>query len=109
MKKVFLAILLSMCTILSHASPPLTGKVTEIWVNDNSTTNIAFISIGENFSTLCNSNETRYLILDLSEASMKEAYSMALAAYMADKSVTIAGNGNCYGQSEKLKYINMIK
>lgn len=109
MKKIFCLLILSCISASAFSTPPLKGKISEIWINDGSNTNIAFVSVGQNFSTPCRPSETQYLIMNLTEPSMKEAYAMALAAYMADKEVTIAGGGVCHGTHEKLKYINLIK
>lgn len=109
MRKLILTIVLSLASGALFASPPLKGKVTEIWINDGSNTNIVFVSVGQSFSTPCRESDVRYLVMDLTEPSMREAYSMTLAAYMAGQEITMAGNGSCHGIHEKLKYINMIK
>lgn len=109
MKKLSFFISLISLSQLSNASPALTDEITELWINDNSNSNIAYVSVGQNFSSPCRDSEIRYLVMDLAEPGMKEAYSMALAAFMSDKSVTMAGKGECMGIREKLQYINMIK
>ena len=107
MKK--LIILLLLFSSLAEASIPLTGEITELWINDGSYSNVAMISVGTSFSSPCYSTDLRYLILDFSQPGMKEAYSLALAAYMSGTPVTMAGAGECHGIIEKLQYINIIK
>lgn len=92
----------------ASASPPLDGTVTELWINDGANSNVAFISVGTIFTSSCGAT-SGYLVIDLSEAGMKEAYAMALAANMAGRSVYMAGIGACHGQNEKLKYIRVTQ
>ena len=109
MKKTVMLLLLVVCASVSWASPKIKGEITELWINDSTRTNIAFVSIGQYFDTPCREAQTNYLIMDFSEPSMKEAYSMALAAFMSGKEVSIKGIGQCFGDLEKLKLINIFK
>jgi len=104
----FVFILCSFVGVL-EASPKLTGQIAEIYVNDNSRSNIIFLSLNQSFSTPCRETDLAYLVMDLNEPSMKEAYSMALAAFMGNKTVSVAGKGECLGSLEKLQYIYMVK
>ena len=91
------------------ASPVLSGKISELWVNDNNHTNTAFIRIGNSFANACGNEAARYLIIDLNEPGMKEAFSLAMAAFMSSTPVKMAGKGNCRGSLEKLQYIYVTK
>ncbi len=104
-----LIVLFLLCSSLAEASIPLTGEITELWINDGSYSNVAMISMGTSFSSPCYSTDLRYLILDFSQSGMKEAYALALAAYMSGIPITMAGSGSCHGIVEKLQYINVIK
>lgn len=110
MTKFFRSILIisALSAFNVKASPQLSGEITELWVNDNSSTNVVFVSVGQTYTTSCSNDPRNYLIIDLSQASMKEAYSMALSAFVSGKPVVMRGiNGSCYGSNEKLKYIYM--
>ncbi|MET1257042.1 hypothetical protein [Aliikangiella maris] len=45
MKNLVFALAITFVPALVNASPPLKGKVTELWINDSSNTNIAFVSV----------------------------------------------------------------
>lgn len=91
----------------------ISGKITELWVNDRNIQGV-FISVGKSYTPSCNASyNATYLLLDPNDSTnpmMKQAYAMALSAFMAGKTVTIEGSGECYpGTSlEKLRYINVI-
>lgn len=108
-KLIFLGSLLSGLYNNAFASAQLTGEITELWVNDSNFKNYVYISLSKTFASPCGSGTISYFALDLSEPSMKEAYSMALAAFMSGKKVSLAGDGTCKGNYEKLLYINMLK
>jgi len=93
------------------SSPLLTGEITELWVNDLGNSNIIFVSIGQDFNSTCPIGTSRYLVMDLDDPGMSEAYAMALAAFMGGKQISMAGAGQCIaGQGiEKLRYIYMLK
>ena len=109
--KLLVAALGVLYSCFVYSSDRLTGQITELWVNDGGNFNVVFISVGQDFTTTCPIGGSRYLIMDLSEPSMKEAYSMALAAFMSGKTISMAGSGQCTsGQGlEKLRYIYMVK
>jgi hypothetical protein len=88
----------------ANASPQISGAITEVWVNDGSNSNVIYVSTATAYSSSCGP-ASRYFVMDLTEAGMKEAYAMALSAYMIGKNVTMQGSGVCYGPYEKLKYI----
>lgn len=91
------------------ASPQLYGVVKELWINDGANSNIAYIMVGTTaFSSSCGST-SGYMVMDLSEAGMKEAYAMALSAFMAGVNVRAAGIGACHGVHEKLKWIYLAQ
>ena len=93
----------------ANASPQLYGVVKELWVNDSGHSNVAYILVGDTtFSSPCGS-PSGYMVMDLSEAGMKEAYAMALSAFMGGVNVRAAGVGACYGQHEKLKWIYLAQ
>ncbi len=83
------------------------GKITELWVNDLSNSNVVFLSLGQYYSTPCRtSGQSRYFLLDLSVPSMKEAYAMALSAMIAGRSVNVKGvDTTCIANSNSLKLI----
>ncbi|WP_419811952.1 hypothetical protein [Bacterioplanoides sp.] len=111
MKKSLLGIILSIfLNHQSNAGIKLEGEITELWVNDVRVHNAAFVSVGENYQSPCNSGvQSRYIIIDLADTdpSMKNAFSMVLAAYMSGKPVTLGGTGECFPgtNNEKLKYL----
>ena len=92
----------------ANASPQLVGTITELWVNDSANSNVAFVSVGTSFASSCGATSP-YLIIDLSQDGMKEAYAMALASSLAGRSVMMAGAGVCHGQNEKLNYIRIAE
>ena len=96
-------------TALSNTD--MKGQVSELWVNDHGRDNIAFIAVGKTYTSSCSEASSRYLIMDLSKNGMKEAFSIALAAYMSGVEITIGSVGGCIGANnpEELKYINLIK
>ncbi|WNO08246.1 hypothetical protein [Teredinibacter sp. KSP-S5-2] len=95
--------------VIGYTSPTLKGTINELWVADNNHPNTIFIRVGDTFTSPCSTSPSRYLIMDLDEPGMKEAYSMAMAAFFSNMEVSIGGKGNCRGSLEKLQYINVIK
>ena len=84
-KSIFCSILV-LFSFSASAGATLTGELSELWVNDSSLSNGAYIATGELYTTHCQSNnQVRYVIIDFNEPGMKEAYSMALAAFMSGK------------------------
>ena len=110
MKLIFKTIVFAMLfSNIASASPVLSGKIAELWVNDNNHTNTVFIRVGDTFETSCSSQAARYLIIDLNDPGMKEAFSLAMAAYMSNTPVRMAGKDICRGSLEKLQYITFNK
>ena len=111
MNKYFF-ILTAFISSLTFASEPIEGKVLELAVN-SLVTNGALIGTGQVFNSACRSGgdqSVKYFVIDFSEPGMKEAYSLALAAYMSEKEVRMIGSPlRCYGQFEKLKSISFKK
>jgi len=101
------AITLALSFNYAEASPPLTGTVKELWVNDGGISNAVLIKVGPTYTPSCGGGPASYLVIDLSVSGMKEAYALALSAFMAGKSVTMVGGGGCYStySLEKLQYI----
>ena len=95
---------LTLLSISANASPQISGAITELWANDGSHSNVIYISTATDYSSNCGP-ATRYFVMDLTEAGMKEAYAMALSAYLIGRNATMQGSGVCYGPYEKLKYI----
>lgn len=108
-KPILLGTLLSSLCSNVFASAQLTGEITELWVNDSNFTNHVYISLSKTFVSPCSPVPISYFALDLSEPGMKEAYAMALAAFMSGKQISLAGDGTCKGSYEKLRYISMLK
>ena len=108
LSRIFGPILLVTSMSSANASGFLTGPIKELYVNHGSHANVVYISVGVSFSTPCGAT-SQYLIMDLSEPSMKEAYAMALGASLAGRQVTLAGSGACIGVTEKLKFIFMVQ
>jgi hypothetical protein len=102
LSRVLASILLISITAAANATQA-TGRISELWVNDGATSNVVWLRLGTAFSSPCGTGG--YMVLDLSDESMKSAYALALAAYMSDRNVTIGGNGACFNTYEKLKYI----
>jgi hypothetical protein len=59
----------------------LIGPVKELWVNDATIENVAFISLQKSYTANCGGGSSfpsqQVILIDLSKPGMKEAYSMA--------------------------------
>ena len=96
----------SFFSTVASANAQASGRISELWVNDSSGSNIAWIRLATPFSSSCGSNNG-YMVLDLSDPAMKSAYALALAAFMAERNVTVGGSGVCYNTYETLKFVYM--
>jgi hypothetical protein len=107
-KKVVISAML-LASASSAMAIEVTGKITELWVNDNTLQNGAYIALDNTYVTACNTNQSKYMVIDFTAPGMKEAYAMALAAFMSDRTITIASGGVCDGVNEKVRYLYMKK
>ena len=86
----------------------VTGPLTELWISDSSGTQTAWLRTSAPFTSTCGQS-LGYMFIALNEANGKEAYAMALAAFMSGTDVTIGGTGTCSTPYEKIKYIKLIR
>ena len=91
-----------------NASGTIKTKIKILWVNDLGA-EVIYLEPETPFQSVCNSNGSKYFIIYLDRKNMKEAYSMALAAYMSDKEVNVGGKNECSGINEVLRYIYLKK
>ncbi len=105
----------SFILVLTSEAATLTGPVKELWVNDATIENIAFINLRKNYTANCGGGSSfpsqQLIIIDFSKPSMREAYSMALAATMSGKDITVGTSGICLPGTyvETLRYINITQ
>lgn len=111
-KSIALACVMSVGMIAqATAGSSQAGHITELWVNDGGRHNVAFLSVGQSYTSPCNPDgKPIYYILDLTDPSMEFAFKLALEAYMSGKKVNLWGDGSCYPglSDEKLKSIAVL-
>ncbi|WP_125781765.1 hypothetical protein [Pseudoalteromonas rubra] len=107
MKMLIFLLLFTVCFNVG-ASGTVKTKIKSLWVNDLGA-EVVYLEPEIPFDSVCNSNGSKYFIIFLDRKNMKEAYSMALAAYMSDKEVNVGGKNECSGTNEVLRYIYLKK
>ena len=107
MKNLYFILLITMCFDVS-ASSTISTKIKSLWVNDNGA-EVVYLEPESPYQSICNNNGSKYFIIYLERKNMKEAYSMALAAFMSGKAVNVGGKNECMGSNEVLRYIYLKK
>jgi hypothetical protein len=97
---------LALVSPTSSMAVEVTGQITQLWVNDSSGSNVAWILTTASFTNSCGTGP--YFVVDLSQPGMKEIYGMALSAFHTGATVTI-GTDICYRSHERLKFMYLSR
>jgi hypothetical protein len=107
LKYILACILLLPGTAL--AGNTVSGKIRWLGVNLLNLPNGAAIGTGVAFESSCRQGDNsfvNYMVIDFDRPGMKEAYALAMAAYMGGKEVYLVGTNDCYSNYELLKSIS---
>ena len=107
MKSICFSLLMVVCFQVK-ASDTISSNIKSLWVNDLGA-EVVYLELESRFQSTCNTAGSRYFIIHLDRKNMREAYSMALAAFMSDKKVNVGGANECSGANEVLRYIYLSK
>ncbi|XOV80337.1 MAG: hypothetical protein ACFHVJ_05130 [Aestuariibacter sp.] len=95
-------------SLLSNAATQVNGEIKYLGVNALNMQDGAAIGIGQVIESSCragNDPSVNYMVIDFTRPGMKEAYSLALAAYMSGTPVTISTSNDCFSNYELVKSI----
>ncbi len=84
----------------------VSGPLPELWISDTNGRNYAWLRASTPFTSHCGASNG-YMCIALNEPNGKEAYAMALAAFVAGRNVTVGGSGTCDSTFEKVRYVYM--
>lgn len=90
----------------------LSGKITELWFNDDATGQTElYISTGQTYKGPCSTDGSRYLVIDLSEPGMDQVFEHALSAFLNEKAIRMIGTARCHRSSkhESLKHLQVLE
>ena len=93
---------------VSFAGNTITGEIKWLGVNMLNVPNGAAMGTGVPFESSCRPGDNpmvNYMVIDFDRPAMREAYALALAAYMSGKKVTLVGSSDCFSNYELLKSI----
>jgi hypothetical protein len=96
--------------LFSHAASAthVTVPLTELWVSDSTGTRYAWLRTSTSFTSNCGQSGG-YMFIALNEENGREAYALALTAFIAGRNVTIGGAGLCDGINEKVRFLYMVQ
>jgi hypothetical protein len=94
-----LLMMLGTSSSFAQTATVASGLLHEVWADGT----VVWLRMPTNLTTSCGTSS--YLMIDMSLPGMKEAYALALSAFMADRSVVVHGSGACHGIYEKVARI----
>jgi hypothetical protein len=106
--QVIVLIVTSLAFRVADALTLVSGPIQEIWVNDSAGSNVAWVRLTTSFSTPCGTSNG-YMVMDLDAAGMREAYAMALSAFVSGINVQLGGSGACHANYEKIKFVYLVR